>query len=670
MNRTGEKESTNFRNGSSLKLIIIFIAVAFSIGILSGWFIKGCWVNGNGHHHESINNEEPAIETKVSVWTCSMHPQIKQDGPGQCPICGMDLISLKSDDRDGKADLHLGERAKHLASIETSPVEYRNLTKSIYTVGKINYDESSVAHVTSWVGGRIDKLYVNFTGTHVQKGEHLVYIYSPELIASQEEYLIVYKGGQSGLTNSNHGLDSIVKNARDRLLLWGITEEQIKELEQTREVSTYLTIYAPAGGTVINKNIFEGMYVKTGDRLFTIADLNRVWLYLDIYEYDIPWIRYGQDVIVTTESFPGVTFHGTVVFIDPFLDDKKRTVQVRVNMDNLNGKLKPGMYANASIKVTFGSDGVILNPDIEGKYMCPMHPDIISDKKIDCPECGMALELVGKNLQWNNDDTANISSENEFQDTDKINKGVLAIPHSSVLYTGLRNIVYVENEKGNYELRNVTLGPKADGYYHVISGLKHGERVVTNGSFLIDSQMQLLGKPSLLFYDDSQPDSNKRQDVTKTDSKEATQSSLAKIMDEFITAYFSIRTKLAGDSIEDINNDIDLMERKIAGIKEESSSLAEDTGSRLMKQINHLGHLIKDLKGKGLNGTRESFKSLSMEMIKYVNEFHSKIIDTRKAYTFFCPMANGRWLQESDKIGNPYHGSEMFRCGILEHETP
>ncbi|MGR3221356.1 MAG: efflux RND transporter periplasmic adaptor subunit [Candidatus Anammoxibacter sp.] len=476
-------------------VFISLIVVSLVIGLTTGLLIKGC---GTGTH---MTSHDAAQESgaKILFWTCSMHPQIKQKTSGSCPICGMDLIPMKEDIGGGdKASLTLGKRARQLASVKTTLVVYKNLTKSIYTVGKINYDESKISHVTSWVNGRIDKLYVNFTGTIVQKGEHLVYIYSPELVSTQDEYLIAYRGAKilqkSSIFETAAGSVSLLENTRNRLLLWGITEDQIKKLEETQKAQTHLTIYAPNSGTVIDKNIFEGMYVKTGDRLFTIADLSRVWLYLDIYEYDIQWIKYGQDVKVTTESFPEETFHGTVVFIDPFLDEETRTVRVRVNMDNRKGKLKPGMFANVVIKSGFGAGGIIFDSDIVGKYMCPMHPDIISDKPGDCSECGMDLELVGSGRQ-----NGFGSQIGDIKLSIQDQKGVLAVPHSAVLYTGLRNLVYVEVKEGNYVPREIKLGTKADEYYYVISGLNAGERVVTSGNFLIDSQMQLLGKPSLLF---------------------------------------------------------------------------------------------------------------------------------------------------------------------------
>ncbi len=649
---------------------VLIIIVSLIIGISSGLFmIKGCGT-------ETINlSQKAGKESTESIlfWTCSMHPQIKQNGPGRCPICSMELIPMKEDAGGGdKASLTLGERARQLASVKTTPAVLKNLTKSIYTVGKINYDESKISHVTSWVDGRIDKLYVNFTGTIVQKGEHLVYIYSPELVSTQNEYLIAYRGTktlrESSILETVAGSVSLLGNTRDRLLLWGITEDQIKKLEETQKVQSHLTIYAPNSGTVIDKNIFEGMYVKTGDRLFTIADLSRVWLYLDIYEYDIPWIRYGQEVGVTTESFPGEVFRGTVVFIDPFLDEETRTVRVRVNMDNREGKLKPGMFANVVIKSKFGSEGIIFDSDITGKYMCPMHPDIISDEPGDCPECGMDLERVGSGRQ-NGFGLKIEDTKSSIQNRE----GVLAVPHSAVLYTGLRNLVYVEVEEGNYMPREVKLGPKADEYYYVMSGLKLGERVVTSGNFLIDSQMQLLGKPSLLFPEGSE---FKENTVTKDEKTEPVTSKVfdvpqfRDVMNKIMTDYFSIRTNLANDSINGIENKISSMDANVKMINKNHVGFPEDVYKELTDNLAHIGHYLADMRGKTLDETREAFKAVSKNLTGYVKKFHSRIKDVETVYIFYCPMVDAYWIQGNEEIGNPYYGSKMLKCGTLEKVVP
>ena len=551
------------------------------ISILIGIFIAGLVLgvligSGGGPVVPTSPTSTPAGD--ILFWTCSMHPQIKRKESGRCPICDMDLTPMREESGGGgKAGLRLGERARHLASIRTTPVAFRELEKSVYTMGKIDYNESRVAHVTAWVSGRIEKLFVDFTGTIVKKGEHLVSMYSPDLLSTQKEYLLAYRGieqlSRSDIPDVISSAKSLLENTKQRLLLWGITEDQVEELERTQNPQINLTIFAPIGGTIIQKNAIEGMYFKTGDKLFTIVDLSRVWLYLDIYEYDIPWIRYGQEIEVITESYPGEVFHGNVVFIDPFLNETTRAVKVRINMDNHEGKLKPGMYVNARLKAKIGGKGVVIDSEIMGKYMCPMHPDVISDKEGNCPECGMKLELIGgrtgmfvpglipahydcpmkcegsasdepgncprckmvlienRGDKMQGEDSVYVCSEHIEEETGlpdtcpscQINLkkssekeiGVLAVPHSAVLFTGRRSIVYVEKEEGSYVLRDVVLGPKADEYYPVVEGLSVGEKVVTEGSFLIDSQMQLLGKPSLLFQEGSaldEPSSAEKDD--------------------------------------------------------------------------------------------------------------------------------------------------------------
>ncbi len=261
------------------------------ISVLIGIFVAGLVIglllrSGGGLVGTTSLTSSPA--SNILFWTCSMHPQIKLKESGRCPICDMDLTPMREEaGGGGKASLRLGERARHLASIRTTPVKYRKLVKSVYTVGKIDYDESRVAHVTAWISGRIEKLYLDFTGTIVKEGEHLFSMYSPDLLSTQKEYLLAYSGIEQ-LSNSDipeviSSSRSLLENTKQRLLLWGITEGQIEELERTQDPQINLTIFAPIGGTVIHKNAIEGMYFKTGDRLFTIVDLSRVWLYLDIY---------------------------------------------------------------------------------------------------------------------------------------------------------------------------------------------------------------------------------------------------------------------------------------------------------------------------------------------------------------------------------------------------
>jgi Cu(I)/Ag(I) efflux system membrane fusion protein len=438
---------------------------------------------------------ETAPETTADVWTCSMHPQVRMPAPGRCPICGMTLIpveSLKSEQT----------RVTQQVGLETAPATRRSLFKEIRTVGKLDYNDRRVAYITARIAGRVDRVYADFTGIQVKAHDHLVDIYSPELYSAQAELLQAVSalrapGGDQRFAGAT------LEGARTKLRLLGILPEQIAEIEQSRKETTHLTIYAPIGGVVIEKNVREQQYVKEGDTLYRIAELDPLWLYLDVYEYDLAWIRYGQQVDVTVEAYPGEVFRGTVTFIDPFLEDKTRTVKVRVNLANPNHKLKPAMYASATIHVRLRPDGTPELTGLENKYVCRMHPEVVADAEGACPICQMKLERVPDLFP-----ARAVVTEAGSIVSEDATEGVLCVPKSAVLDTGRREVVYRKRADGAYELVDVKLGPLAEAldeggrigsYYPVLAGLNMGDEVVVQGGFLLDSQRQIEGMPSLLY---------------------------------------------------------------------------------------------------------------------------------------------------------------------------
>jgi Cu(I)/Ag(I) efflux system membrane fusion protein len=328
--------------------------------------------------------------------------------------------------------VRLSPEVVRMSGIKTEPVRYRRLVKEIQTVGEIAYDERRVKVVSAWIGGRIDKLLVDFTGVEVKEGDPLAELYSPELVSTQQEYLLALetmgKMWSLGNEDAKRSAKNLLEATRQRLLLWGISEEQIDRIERTRKVNTHMTIHAPIGGTVIHKRLHEGQYVKTGEPLYRIADLSVVWALSDIYEYEMAWVKRGQKVSIITVTYPGVPFTGTVSFIDPFLDRKTRTVKVRMDVPNPKLMLKPGMFVETRLKI-------------------PLHA----------------------------------------------HKPVLSIPHTAVLDTGIRKLVYVEKDKGEYVPVEVRVGPRAGNYVAVLSGLRKGQRVASSANYLIDSQSTLGG---------------------------------------------------------------------------------------------------------------------------------------------------------------------------------
>jgi len=332
-------------------------------------------------------------------WTCGMHPSVRADEPGKCPICNMDLVPVRSEEgaHRGHATLTLSERARQLAGVKTSPVQYLSLERIIRAVGRLEYDERNRTHIAAWISGRVDRLFVDFTGAQVRAGEPLLWIYSPELVTAQEEYLLSLETAErvqdSPVAEAVANARDLAESSRKKLILMGLTEKQIEELEKEGAAQSHAVIVAPTSGTVIHKGVQEGQYVKQGQHLFEIADLSGLWMMADIFETDLDLIEPGQKVEVTASAFPGETFHGLVSFVDPFLDPSTRSVQVRVEMPNSKGRLKPGLSVDARMRAPLAREGADF-------YSCPMHPEVVSDEPGECPECGMFLEKVAGGWCW------------------------------------------------------------------------------------------------------------------------------------------------------------------------------------------------------------------------------------------------------------------------------
>lgn len=454
------------------------------------------------------------------TWTCSMHPQVRSDQPGQCPLCGMDLIPVaKLDTRRPQAESRAG--------IETASIERRALVKEIRTVARIDYNETHVADISARIAGRVERLYVDFVGTKVRRDDHLVDIYSPELIVAQEELLRALAAvGHQRNGDSDIGrtfAHTNVEAARDKLRLWGILPAQIEDIEATRQLREHITLFAPMAGTVVEKNVRAGQYIEEGDLLYRIADLDPIWVYLDIYEYDIAWIQYGQVVEITVEALPGETLLGRVSFIDPFLNEGSRTVKVRVTLPNPQERLKPGMYASATVRVPLEADGGAAPTGLEGQFTCPMHPEVLQEEAGRCPLCDMELVQIPREgpfayagpgvdlgtITRREDPGHTIADEPPGTSAAApVASLPLAVPASAVLDTGRRQVVYRLRSDGGFELVKVILGPRATGdnergakevYFAVLAGLNEGDKVAVRGGFLLDSQRQLEGMPSLFF---------------------------------------------------------------------------------------------------------------------------------------------------------------------------
>jgi len=470
------------------KLFYISLSIAvLAVLLLLVFLIRGCFSANIENKSEKHNHN---AETKTEIWTCAMHPFIRSNKPGKCPICGMTLTLLKEEKKDsGTAVLQLSpETVKH-AEIEVSIVGRKDAQAEVRLVGKIEYNETRTVTISARFPGRIEKLLLNYMGAYLNKGDHIAELFSPELYVLQRE-LIITKDNLEAAEKS--GDKSMVKHkgliftaAKNKAKIWGITDDQISNILNQHIITQTLNLYSPISGVVVKQNFLQGQYFKEGDTLFVISDTTELWLMLEAYEQDITFLCYGQKVEFSVEAYPGRTFYGTIAYISPILDEKTRTIKVRVVVNNKDGKLKPGMFVHAVIFAQLGEKGIVIPPDLKGKWISPMHPEIIKDGPGKCDICGIDLVPTEKFVKINTtlDQKVNLP---------------LVIPSTAPLITGKRAVVYVEKSRGVYEGREVVLGPKAGNFYIVNEGVEEGEKVVTNGNFMIDSELQILAKPSMM----------------------------------------------------------------------------------------------------------------------------------------------------------------------------
>ena len=454
---------------------------AFMLIVLLVGLFTGFWLGGGGSRKGlpddgAVSSMDDAGETGPVVYICPMNCVPPMDKSGKCPICGMDLTPSSLGPPEGESNaprLRLTPEAVKIGGIQLAPVERKFVTAEVRLFGKIDYDPAHISYVTAYMPGVIDRVYVKRAGQFVRWGDPLFDIYSADLLETQQQLMEVMKYVPSFLAfqrgrphvaketpvqalkeshksekkspeeeNALKTIDAI----RHKLRIMGLPKRDVDELMKVGEPTGIATVYAPMYGQVVEQNAFEGTYINTGTPIFTLADPQHVWVKLDAYEADYPWIRKGQEVTFETEVYPGETFRGKVVYIDPVFDPRTRTFKIGVIYPDRGGRLKAGMLVRSVIHARLRADG----------------------------------KLAGE--------------------ADEPESAPLVIPASAPLITGKRAVVYVAvaDEDGLFEGREVILGPRAKHHYVVMSGLREGERVVVNGNFKIDSALQILAKSSMM----------------------------------------------------------------------------------------------------------------------------------------------------------------------------
>ena len=315
------------------------------IGLLIGWVVfHSPEKTEESQNHATAKHIHSADEAKAEIWTCSMHPQIRMDKPGKCPICGMDLILLNSNasSQSDPMAIHLTKESAQLANVQTSVVSRQNPEKEVRLYGKVQADERLLQNQVAQISGRVEKLLVNFTGEPVRKGQPLALIYSPELVTAQQELLEAAKTKQAQ--------PEIYEAAKEKLRQWKLADSQISSIESSGNVKTNIEIESTTSGIVTARRVNMGDYVSPGSVLYDVSDLSRVWVLFDAYESDLPFLKTGDQIDFTIQALPGTSFSGKVKFIDPVIDPVNRVAKVRVEISNPGGKLKPEMFATGIVR--------------------------------------------------------------------------------------------------------------------------------------------------------------------------------------------------------------------------------------------------------------------------------------------------------------------------------
>jgi Cu(I)/Ag(I) efflux system membrane fusion protein len=632
---------------------IIYIFGALVLGLLAGYFLFGGEAEAMDEHASHDHEEMGEGSGEAEIWTCSMHPQIQQGEPGDCPLCGMDLIPLQTGNSTDPAILTMTEAAVAMARVRTmivgatptsamsplSPGEgpgERVLGAAagagkvegtgVKLSGRLAPDERTAAVEVSEFGGRVERLFVSFAGEQVRAGQRIATVYSPDLVVAQEELLQAKKFADVN--------PELVAASRAKLRNLKVSDKQIEALESSGEVLSNFPVYADRSGTILATKAEVGEYVKAGGALYTYTNLGKLWALFDAYEQDLARIKVGDKVSFTVASQPGETYNTRVTFIDPAIDPTTRTAAVRAEVSNRRGRLKPEMF-------------------LEGTLSPGPSPKERGDVGGERGEVGVGGEAgVGR----------------------------FVIPRSAVLWTGERSVAYVElpdMEVPTYEFREITLGERVGEGYRITSGLAAGDRVVVNGAFQIDAAAQLNNKASMMNRDvlvrgmnsssdeaGGSPDSADEESIPdyKEDTPEAFRAQLGKVVE----AYLPLKDRMVATEMTDETLLVPLRE---ALTKVDMSLVKGDAHIYWMQQLEAVeAHANILLKKDEVGAQRVQFGFLSQALINALTAFG---VDGTY-YVQFCPMAfdnaGANWLSNEKQIRNPYFGDLMMKCGSVTDE--
>ena len=585
-----------------MKKYAIYIGI-LAIGLVLGWILFG-----NSSTQESQHNHNETTNTNQK-WTCSMHPQIMKSEPGDCPICGMDLIPAASNSDGLLADqFMLSNNAMALANIQTSIVDKGNQQDNFIKLsGKIVENEESNAVQVSYFSGRIEKLNVSFTGEKINKGQLLATIYSPELYAAQQELITA--------ANLKESQPTLYKAVKSKLKLWKLNDMQITQIEASGKVIENFPVYATVSGTVSAKLVEQGDYIKQGQPLLKISKLSTVWGNFDVYENQIDNFKKGQEVMVSTNAYANEEFKGKVDFIDPILNTKTRIVTLRVVLNNKHNKFKPGMFVEAKIKNRTGNKNNTVSIPSSAVLWTGKRSVVYIKQNTTKPVFEMREITLGKKLGDSYEVLEGLSNGDEI-----VTNGVFTIDAAAQL-------------QGKKSMMNKVGGK-------VMTGHEGHLGMETKKTNKIDhSKMNERIKVSINFQNQ---------------------------LEEVFNSYIKLKDELVN---EDANNamltsKIILENISQVDMKQLTDKNAHNHWMTIEKEIKVSANSIS--KSSDIKVQRDHFKHLSSHLINAIKLFGIN----KKVFVDFCPMANNNkgayWLSKQQKITNPYYGQAMLSCGEVK----
>lgn len=595
----------------SVKTLIIVAAITLLGGLLLGWAFFGGTTESEHSHTEEINGE--------TVWTCSMHPQIRQNEPGDCPICGMDLIPLEDDNGEGidPMAITMSPTAMQLANVVTAKVGDGNAIKTLRLNGKVQEDERLIYSQTTHFPGRIEQLKVNFTGELVSKGSTIANLYSPELVTAQEELFEAYKIKESQ--------PNLYRAAREKLKNWKLTETQIDEIINTGKVKEEFPVKADQSGYVLEKMVNLGDYVKRGQTLYQIANLSRVWVLFDVYERDMAWINVGDSIQFTISSLPGQTFGGKVDYIDPVIDPNTRVAKARVVVNNADRRLKPEMFASGTVQGQIN--------DTDRNLTIPKSAVMWTGKR----------SVVYVKLQ---------SDQGLHFKMREVTLGA-ALGESYVVEDGLEageeiavNGTFSIDAAAQLAGKPSMMSPEGVA---VMTGHNHGG--TNQGASQVDhsaDQMSML-------------------QVNSSDQSYESNPGFRKQLQAVFTAYLSVKDALLQSDVNTAAQQAKQLQNTIAEV--DMKLVKDDAHVEWMKDLAVLEKASTSIAEDGdLEQARMMLSPLSDQLFHTLKKFQVSV----DGYRQFCPMAMDNqgafWLSDSDKVLNPYFGDAMLTCGNVEEE--